>query len=465
MNYQRGFATQTQEITLTALPLTGTLPAWLQGTLIRNGPGQFAVGEQSYRHWFDGLAMLHAFTLHNGQVGYVNRFLRSPAYERDTAAGKLHYRGFAVDPCRSLFGRVMAFFANESGGNNNVNITQINGHALALTETPLALEFDPQTLATVGVFGYDDTVQGQVTTAHPHYDRTWQAGVNYVTHFGAQHHYRVYRLQGAQRQIIAEIPVAQPAYMHSFALTERYIVLAEFSLRLPLANVLNLAFGGKPFIQNFVWQPNQDTVFTVIEKTSGKVSARVPTDAFFAFHHINAFERDGGIVLDVCAYPDAHLIEELYLEALHRAAPQSAAFRRYHIPLSGGRATYETITEARFDLPRIHYERCNGREYRYVYGAGVQDGTRDFLNQIVKVDIAERTTHTWYSAGCYPSEPVFVPAPNAAAEDDGVVLSVVLDSATNTSFLLVLDAATLREIARAQVPQHVPFGFHGQFWR
>lgn len=32
----------------------------------------------------------------------------------------------------------------------------------------------------------------------------------------------------------------------------------------------------------------------------------------------------------------------------------------------------------------------------------------------------------WYQDGFYPSEPVFVPSPDAADEDDGVILSVVL---------------------------------------
>ena len=40
-------------------------------------------------------------------------------------------------------------------------------------------------------------------------------------------------------------------------------------------------------------------------------------------------------------------------------------------------------------------------------------------------------------------EPVFVLSPKAQAEDDGVLLSVVLDPGTDASFLLVLDAATL----------------------
>ncbi|MES1193234.1 MAG: carotenoid oxygenase family protein, partial [Solirubrobacterales bacterium] len=35
---------------------------------------------------------------------------------------------------------------------------------------------------------------------------------------------------------------------------------------------------------------------------------------------------------------------------------------------------------------------------------------------------------------------------------------------TGSSFLLMLDAGTFEEIARAEAPQRVPFGFHGQFF-
>jgi beta,beta-carotene 9',10'-dioxygenase len=58
---------------------------------------------------------------------------------------------------------------------------------------------------------------------------------------------------------------------------------------------------------------------------------------------------------------------------------------------------------------------------------------------------------------------VFVAAPDAEGEDEGVLLSIVLDGERGTSFLLVLDARSLDELARAEVPHHIPFGFHGQF--
>ena len=46
-----------------------------------------------------------------------------------------------------------------------------------------------------------------------------------------------------------------------------------------------------------------------------------------------------------------------------------------------------------------------------------------------------------------------------------MVLSVVLDAAAGRSFLLVLDAGSFEELARADAPQRIPFGFHGQFFR
>jgi carotenoid cleavage dioxygenase-like enzyme len=70
---------------------------------------------------------------------------------------------------------------------------------------------------------------------------------------------------------------------------------------------------------------------------------------------------------------------------------------------------------------------------------------------------------SWFRPGSYPSEPVFVARPDAREEDDGVLLSVVLDVEREISTLLVLDAATLEEIASADVPHHIPFSFHGQY--
>lgn len=54
-------------------------------------------------------------------------------------------------------------------------------------------------------------------------------------------------------------------------------------------------------------------------------------------------------------------------------------------------------------------------------------------------------------------------SPEASSEDDGVILSVVLDGDAGSSYLLALDAITFEELGRAVVPHHIPYGFHGLY--
>ncbi len=462
----QGLTTQRNEIQNERLQVQGHLPGWLNGTLVRNTPAQYEVGTQRYRHWFDGLAMLHAFAIQDGSVIYANRYLQSRAYRENNAAGKITYSEFATDPCRSLFSRMMSLFTPpQSGANANVNITRLADRYIAVTEIPLAVQFDPQTLTTLGVSDYPgDVAEGQITTAHPHFDAQRGIGLTHTIHVGPKTTYNFYELHGNRPALIGKLPVDQPGYIHSFGMSEHYIILAEFALKLPSA--LALRFSNRPFIENYRWMPEKGARFLIIDRASGKLTAEVTTDAFFAFHHINAFEQGDEIVLDIAAYPDATIVSDFYLDQLRSdsTAVSQAEFRRYRLPLSGGHAGYEQLTDVSFELPRINYSRCVMQPYRYAYGAGVRPGTHDFWNQLVKVDTAQGRAQTWYQAGHYPGEPVFVAAPDAPDEDVGVILSVVLDSAAGTSYLLVLDAQSFTEIARAAVPQHIPFGFHGQFF-
>ncbi|MGZ5824219.1 MAG: carotenoid oxygenase family protein, partial [Hyphomicrobium sp.] len=137
---------------------------------------------------------------------------------------------------------------------------------------------------------------------------------------------------------------------------------------------------------------------------------------------------------------------------------------RYVVPLGGvGDVFAIQVADAMIELPRIDYELCAGRPYRHVWGVGRRE-RQDFLDTIVKIDAATGETQSWWRAHCYPGEPVFVPTPDRTREGDGVLLSVVLNARRERSFLLVLDAISLAEIARAECPHHIPFGFHGNYF-
>jgi beta,beta-carotene 9',10'-dioxygenase len=459
-DHRIGFQTLEDERAIESLEVEGRLPSWLAGSLLRIGPAKFEVGERSVNHWFDGLSMLHRFSIADGGVSYANRFLHTNAYRAATETGAISYSEFATDPCRSLFKRVQSVFSPKLTDNANVNLMRLGEQMVAMTETPLPVLFDPETLETAGV-AYRPP--GEHTTAHPHRDPDTAEALNYATKFGPRSSYRLYaKRDAATQRILAKVPVSRPSYMHSFGITERYAVLTEFPL---VVNPLDLVRSGRPFIENYRWEPERGTGFLVIDRRSGDVVARAQAEPFFCFHHVNAFEDGGDVVVDLVAYDDASIIQALYLDALRANGPLPLPeLRRYRVRLDGKEATGETMAEG-FELPRINYGRNNARSYRYVYGNGpAPDGDpRSFVTRIQKADLNDGSTLEWGAADCHPGEPVFVPSPDAREEDDGLLLSLVLDARRGASFLLVLGARDLGEIARAAVPHPIPFGFHGQF--
>jgi carotenoid cleavage dioxygenase-like enzyme len=250
--------------------------------------------------------------------------------------------------------------------------------------------------------------------------------------------------------------------MHSFAMTERFAILVEFPLVL---NPLQLATGKRSFIESYHWKPERGTRFLVIDRQNGGVRTTATAEPFFSFHHVNAWEEGDDVVIDLVAYDDASVIDNLFIDRLRsgEAVQERSQLRRYRVGPNGDHAESELLLDRRIELPRIDYARVNTRPYRYMYAAGAHEG--EWLNEVVKFDVVERTLKTWHEPGCYPGEPVFVGRPGRDSEDDGVILSVVFDGTTGHSFLLVLHAGSFEEQARAEVPHHIPFGFHGQFMR
>ena len=122
-----------------------------------------------------------------------------------------------------------------------------------------------------------------------------------------------------------------------------------------------------------------------------------------------------------------------------------------------------TLADEMIELPRIDYDRCAGRPYRFVWGVGRTLGG-DFLDSIVRIDVASRAARDLVRRGLLSRRAGIRAEPGASEEGEGVLLSVVLDARRGISFLLVLDAHSLAEIARAECPHHIPFGFHGHYF-
>lgn len=492
--FLQGFASLYEEMAVRKLEVKGKLPEWLSGRLIRNGPGIYDLDKYRLRHWFDGMAMLHKFDFVDGQVYYSNRMLQSKAYQKAMQNGELAYREFASQPHSNLFTHLMTVLFPRFSDNVAINLTQVDGHYISLADSPVPVEFNPDTLDTVGVFKYDDDLgMGFLTTPHPHYDFANRTLFGYFTNFknfGRVSFYNVYGIKdGSRRRILlATIQTDIPAYMHSFAMTENYIILTEFSF--VLKNLLSLVFDKRPALDDYYWDQGRGMRFIVINKADGSVKKIWQGEAAFGFHQVNAYEQGDDIFVDLAGYKKPTLLHELLIDELLRydaGATPLGVFRRYRLSPHSSDADYTTpfnkpedvSGNGDIELPRINYQYYNTKPYRYAYFVGrrIEPHLEDaFYDKLVKFDLLKNETTDWVGNNSfadlntvtnpqlYFGEPVFVPKPGAKEEDEGVVLSVVLDVDLGQSFLLVLDGQTFTECARMYVPHVIPFGFHGMFY-
>lgn len=455
-----------EEIILEDLPMIGTLPVWLEGTLIRNGPAKFHFGSQTISHWFDGLAMLHAFTIGNGKVAYRNKFLRSNAYFQAMDHNNLHFMGFAQDPCKSIFKRLFSYFLPSMTPtiiqNANVNIMRIAQHYAALTETPLPVRFDPHTLKTLGILDFQDplTKKDCFESAHPHHDPIRKECINFQIDIGTTCRYTVYAVSDhcspASRQPLFQMNSDKAAYIHSFAITPRYVILVEYPLVL---NPLDFLLKGGGYITQFKWEPGRTTRFHVINRSEGSLVHSFETESFFSFHHVNAYEEKETIVVDLVKYPDPRIVfGEPPLDQVRQ-------LMRFRLNLRTSTLSSHPIADTALELPRIFYRHHNGMPYQFVYGVGFHyPSNPEESIPLLKIDVEKGSIQEWKEPGALASEPVFIPRPEGKGEDDGLLLSVILNQALGSSYLLVLDARNLEEIARSAPIHPIPYGLHGMFF-
>jgi torulene dioxygenase len=118
------------------------------------------------------------------------------------------------------------------------------------------------------------------------------------------------------------------------------------------------------------------------------------------------------------------------------------------------------------DMPVIN-PRYRCRKHRYGYFL-ISRVLSTLFDGIVKVDTETSEVLRWEGPqGHTPGEAIFVPRPAVSEgevvdEDDGVLLSVVLDGANRTSYLLCLDAKNMTELGRAECEFAIAIGLHGR---
>lgn len=485
-SYRIGFSNLEKENYLSKLQIKGKLPSWLQGTLLRTGPAKFHTNNNIWiSNWFDGLSMVYSFKFEKDSIKYTNKFLYTNDYSRVKDTNKMNYRGYLSNGPLNLFNKIAQLLSSKYNifnlmPNTNVNISMLVNKPVALTEIPYPVQFDLDTLQTIGPAIYNDSLPQSFiqTTAHPHYDFETKEQIGYFIKFDKTSSYNIYKIKDGttKRELIASIPTKHASYMHSFSITKRYAILIAIPL---VASLWKLIFTNKGYLNNFNWLPEDlKTTFIVVDriqsdKSRNKLIGEYKTNPFFMFHTVNAFEKDNSIIIDLINYPTIDILKHAYLDKLlskqkyHHVTPSiQPRLKRYTINLDNNNISRKTISKEMVEFPQINYKNFNTKYYKFVYVCSKNIYTESpiyCLENLLKINVQNGEHKKWTCKGCYPGEPIFVPNPNGNQEDDGVILSVVLDTTKNLSFILVLDAKNFKEIARADLNEHIPFGLHGLF--
>lgn len=131
------------------------------------------------------------------------------------------------------------------------------------------------------------------------------------------------------------------------------------------------------------------------------------------------------------------------------------------------RLTPQQLCHVGCETPTINYGQISGKKYRYFYA--ITSDVDDILSagQAYKVDTWTGQVLNHAEDQLYMAEPTFVPRPGATEEDDGVLIASAIRGAPEVNYtaLVVMDAKTMKEIARSEfrLGGPVPKPLHGYF--
>jgi carotenoid cleavage dioxygenase-like enzyme len=427
------FAPVPDELTVTDLAVTGTIPPELTGWYLRNGPNPH---EAASAHWFLGDGMVHGVRLDNGRAtAYRNRWVRTSTFTRHAAVHDEHGH------------------ADLTAGVANTHVVRHAGRTLALVESSYPYELTCQPgheLGTVGVYDFNGRLHTAMT-AHPKICPT-TGELHFFGYGSLAAPYLTYHRADASGQLVLSRPVdvAAATMMHDFFLTSGHVVFMDLPILFDLAKAASGAQG-----MPYTWTPGYGARLGVLRRDDPFGLVRwFEIGTCFVFHTLNAQEEAGGqhIVLHVIRYDS--LGDGVDITG-------QATLWRWTIDLAAGIVREQQLDDRGCEFPRID-DRLAGLPARYGYTSAMRGPHGGAIH---RYDLERGTVASHqFGEGQAPGEAVF-----AAADDrpggPGWLMSFVYDATTNGSDLVILDAGDLAAppAARIHLPRRVPAGFHGNW--
>ena len=442
------------------------------------------------------------------------KFLTSNFYNKSTEMGDLWPSiYFGVESPRFDLAKRTAAMKNsmpsadaDTFDNLNVNLFNLGRRSpsggasvTALTDGLSYRAVDVETLdATFTEFlNLNAADNGTMSSAHPKYRPGTRTTVNYyLSHDSmlkekAKIHIYTQDFGSDSVDVKFEQEIDFTPYMHSISVTPNFAIVALYPCHFEGKCVMKSMERSWTGVSGcFEWDgTSNSTTILVIDINTGELATRVEVPAFFSLHHANAFEDGDIVVLDLNGWDDSTILhqavfeKEVLLDVDARNAFKSdftpPFLRRYEISLSTDEATVTNLSivnkktgvDYPFDFPTIN-PLFAGMSYCIVWGQNSPfGGGSDAYSSgtWVKNNVCTgEVTPLSFPPTIFPTgDALFVPDPSSEDEDGGVLLVCFRDGATGSTFLSVVDAKTMQEVARVEGAEgedfNMPYAFHGVF--
>ena len=458
------YAPTLNEIHTENLTVTGELPADLVGAYFRNGPNP--VHQPMNRHHpFDGDGMVHGVYFRDGKVSYRNRYVQTAALQQEFKDGK------SISPgVMGPFDYNISRFGIKD--TSNTDLFWYAGDLMTLwynAGDPYRL--DSMTLETKSHFDLEGRAQRRMS-AHSKVD--WNTGELLFFDYGDELPYLTCGVADENGRLLHEmsIDLPGPRLPHDIGFTTNYMVLHD----LPFFHDMDVLRKHKYRVLTFY--RDMPARFGIVPRRGQGSDVRwFDCEPCYILHVSNCWEEGDWVVMDGCRstnpMPQAQDGEGELASMLAYMRLEANAYR-WRFNLKTGEVREGDIddlnTEFNKSNPLFH-----GVKSQYSYHQKIpllhEGGHTLRFDGLVKYNNDTGQNQQWdYGAGVFGSEAVFAPRAGAdrrSAEDDGYVITLTTDSNDWTSSCLVFDATDIAQgpIARVQIPQRVPAGFHASWAR
>ena len=491
-----------------------TIPSDLKGRLYRNGPGRIRIGDSQYGHWFDGDGLVTQLCLWGSDsdsdsnatkpptATFMAKYVKTKRFQSQqqllspssstgkvpmATAGPWTRKGqggflenlFAIPTNPSNTNVLFLTNNNEEEDETPENPQEPRLFALAEGGDPVQLDLD--TLETLDTQPFqsakgDEKVQSPFAA---HYKKDPLTGdiFNHGIVLGPTTSVNVMKLKGNGDLLLQsthELPVL--CFIHDSMISEHHFLLLVQPYSAPPSSLLTSVMGGKPLGQQLEWNPKEmddQSLVLVFSKETLECVGRISIPLVSSYHQIDAFEdpfNPHWISFRLLVHDPPHSrnqVEEGFKDMYSHAKIPICQLWQYTIDVHRGTFRDRRRVAPQAGLCELPTTNAAWREYkkRYVW-TNTRTDEAGYVNSLQKVDLETGECSDMISFGetSFAGNPIFVPKATPEKEDDGYILSQVYRSDEHRSDVVILDAATMKQLTLLRLNCHVPYQFHGEWY-